>query len=166
MPPIGMGVQEPLCMPKLPFYNDHGKLPLPVRPNCKEVQVMPSRKLSPQDLQKIHDLAHQWGKIVVRHAFGDDGPGLDVDLDAMEEVAIAAARGLTAGALEQATAQQAQRLGDAQPCPACGQLCPVGHEERPIQVRGGGDFRHRDPLCHCPACRRDFFPSAAPPRPR
>jgi hypothetical protein len=153
-------------MPKLPFYNDQGKLPVPVRRNCKEVQVMPSRKLSPQDLQKIHDLAHQWGKIVVRHAFGDEGPGLDVDLDTMEAVAVAAARGLTAGALEQATAQQAQRLGDAQPCPACGQLCPVGHEERSIQVRGGGDFCHRDPVCHCPACRRDFFPPAALPPPR
>src|SRR5262249_4632761 len=57
---------------------------------------MPARPLSPQDLQKIHDLAKQWGKIVVRRAFGDDGPGLDVDLSAMEQVAGAAARGLTA----------------------------------------------------------------------
>jgi len=126
---------------------------------------MPARQFSPQDLQKIHDLAHQWGKIVVRHAFGDGGPGLNVDLAPMEEVAVAAARGLTAGALEQATAQQARRLGEAQPCPGCGQLCPVGHEERPVQVRGG-EFQHREPACHCPACRRDFFPSTAPPRPR
>ena len=82
---------------------------------------MAAREFSPQDLQKIHDLAHQWGKIVVRHAFGDEGPGLEVDLAAMEEVAVAAARGLTAGALEQATAQQARRLGEALPCPRCGQ---------------------------------------------
>jgi hypothetical protein len=82
----------------------------------------------------------------------------------MEEVAVAAAHGLTAGALEQATAQQARRLGEAQPCPGCGQLCPVGHEERPVQVRGG-EFQHREPACHCPACRRDFFPPTAPPRP-
>ena len=126
---------------------------------------MPARQFSPQDLQKIHDLAHQWGKIVVRHAFGDDGPGLEVDLAAMEEVAVAAARGLTAGALEQATAQQARRLEEALPCPGCGQLRPVGHEERPVQVRGG-EFQHREPACHCPACRRDFFPPTAPPRPR
>jgi hypothetical protein len=80
----------------------------------------------------------------------------------MEEVAVAAARGLTAGALEQAAAQQAQRLGEAQPCPNCGQLCPAGHDERPVQVRGG-ERQHREPVCHCPACRRDFFPSTAPP---
>jgi hypothetical protein len=35
-----------------------------------------------------------------------------------------------------------------------------------VKVRGGGDFLHREPACHCPACRRDFFPSATPPRPR
>src|SRR4051794_34282900 len=34
--------------------------------------------------------AKQWGKIVVRRAFGEHGPGLDVDLDAMEQVAAAA----------------------------------------------------------------------------
>jgi hypothetical protein len=55
-------VQEPLCMAKQVFYNNEVKLLHPVRSNCKEVQVMPSRKLSPQDLQQIHDLAHQWGK--------------------------------------------------------------------------------------------------------
>ena len=122
---------------------------------------MPAREFSPQDLQKIHDLAHQWGKIVVRHAFGDEGPGLDVDLAALEEVAVAAARGLTAGALEQATAQQARRLGEAQPCPGCGQPCPVGHEERPVQVRGGGvpAPRARLPL---PGLPPGFFPLNGP----
>jgi hypothetical protein len=125
---------------------------------------MPTRKLSPQDLQAVHDLARQWGKIVARRAFGDDGPGLDVDLDALEEVAVAAARGLTAGTLEEATARQAQRLGDSQPCPTCGQLCPVAHEARTVFVRGG-EFLHREPLCHCPACRRDFFPPTAPAGP-
>jgi hypothetical protein len=86
---------------------------------------MASSKLSDKDLAEIHSLAKQWGKIVVRRAFGNDGPGLDVDLDAMEQVAAAAAAGLTAGSLEEATRQQAQRLGAEQPCPACGCLCPV-----------------------------------------
>ena len=54
---------------------------------------MATRKLTPEEVQAITRLAKQWGKIVVRHAFGDQGPGLDVDLTQMEEVAYAAAKG-------------------------------------------------------------------------
>jgi hypothetical protein len=121
---------------------------------------MGSRKLSAADLAQITKLAKGWGKIVVRQAFGDGGPGLDVDLTQMEDVAVAAAAGLTAGALEEATAQQGRLLGTEQPCPTCGHLCGVTGEERPVEVRGGV-FEHREPKCYCPACRRDFFPSAS-----
>ena len=121
---------------------------------------MAARKLTPQELQAIRALATQWGKIVARHAFGDAGPGLDVDLLALEEVATAAAHGLNAGTLATLLEQQAQALPAEQPCPACGQLCPVGHDPRPL-VGHGGTLTYQEPLCHCPACRRDFFPSAA-----
>jgi hypothetical protein len=123
---------------------------------------MGSRKLTPEDLERIAELAKGWGKVVVRRAFGEAGPGLDVDLDQMEQVAVAAAHGLTAGALEEATAQQGRLLGSEQPCPACGRRCGVRPQERPIQVRGGTRFQHREPECYCPTCRRAFFPSASP----
>ena len=122
---------------------------------------MAAREFSPQDLQKIHDLAHQWGKIVVRHAFGDDGPGLDVDLAAMEQLATAAAQGLTEGTLAYLLEQHAQRLGDEQPCPDCGRPCAIRREPRDLHVRGG-PVRQSEPICHCPDCRRDFFPPTAP----
>lgn len=125
---------------------------------------MSTSKLSAADLQRITDLAHQWGKIVVRQHWGESGPGLDVTLDQMEEVAIAAVRGLLAGTLEGATQQQAQALATPQPCPDCGHLCPVTTEVRRVTVRGG-TFDHREPKAHCPACRRDFFPSASPSAP-
>ena len=120
---------------------------------------MATSRLTPQELQTIRDLAAQWGKIVARRAFGDDGPGLDVDLLALEQVAAAAARGLTEGTLATLLEQQAQALPPDHPCPGCGQLCPVTHEPRPL-VGHGGTLIYREPLCHCPACRRDFFPSA------
>ena len=123
---------------------------------------MGSRKLSREDLENIKQLAKSWGKIVVRRAFGDEGPGLDVDLAQMEEVAVAAAAGVTAGALEEATGQQARHLGAEQACPQCGKLCGVAEDERAVQVRGGS-FQHREPVCYCPACRRSFFPSASAP---
>ena len=56
---------------------------------------MASRKVSAKDLDEVRKLAERWGKIIARKAFGESGPGLDVDLDAMEEVAVAAAQGLT-----------------------------------------------------------------------
>ena len=121
---------------------------------------MATTKLTPQELQNIRDLAAQWGKIVARRAFGDAGPGLDADLTTLEQVAAAAARGLTEGTLTTLLEQQAQSLPAEQPCPACGQRCPVNQEARPL-VGQGGTFSYREPLCHCPACRRDFFPSTA-----
>lgn len=121
---------------------------------------MPTRKLSPEELQAVTRLAKQWGKIVVKHAFGEQGPGLDVDFAQMEQVASAAAQGLAEGALETATAQQGQLMGEKQPCPHCGQLCTVGSAERPLRA-SGGVVQLREPKCYCPTCRRDFFPSAS-----
>lgn len=135
---------------------------LPNFSNLKDDLAMGSRKLTPEDLDRITLLAMSWGKIVVRQAFGDDGPGLDVDLEPREQVALAAARGLTAAALEQATTQQAQRLGNEQPDPPCGRPCAVLPHERPLPARGA-TFAHREPQCYCPTCRRDFFPSTPTP---
>jgi len=84
---------------------------------------MPRRQHTPELLQEIRDLAQGWGKIVARRAFGEGGPGLDVDFDTMEQVARIAAAGLTEGALASALEQQARALGDTQPCPACAWSC-------------------------------------------
>ena len=129
---------------------------------------MSQRALSPERLREIRDLAAQWGKIVARRSFGEAGPDLGVDLSAMEQVAEAAAAGLTEGTLAALLERQAEALGAQQPCPGCGRLCPVGFEERPLAVQGGR-LTLREPVCHCPDCRRDFFPPTdlpAPGRPR
>ncbi len=125
---------------------------------------MPRRELSPEVLQEIRDLAAGWGKIVARRAFGADGPGLDTDFDTLEQLARAAAAGLTEGALATLLEQQAQALGERQPCPDCGTPCPVRREPRTLAFPGG-TLPQREPVCHCPACRRDFFPPAAPAPP-
>ncbi len=126
---------------------------------------MPRRPFTPEELQELRDLAAQWGKIVARRAFGDDGPGLDTDLDLMEQVAQAAAAGLNEGTLQHLLERQTLSLGQQQPCPSCRRPCPVEREPRPLAVRGGS-IQHDEPVCHCPGCRRDFFPPAAPPASR
>ncbi len=155
-------MQDALCAIERRRYDWGLKFALLNFPNVKDDNIMATRKFTPEELQAIRRLAKQWGKIVVRHAFGEQGPGLDVDLTQMEEVAYAAAQGLTAGALEEATAQQGQQLGEQLPCPQCHRLCPVKPEERPIQAKGGA-FQLREPKGYCPTCRRDFFPSASAP---
>ena len=122
---------------------------------------MATRKLGPDDLKRIEELAKGWGKIIVRQQWGEQGPGPDVTLTQMEEVAMTAVRALLAGTLEVGTLQQAVQLGEQQGCPECGRLCPLEREPRPIVVRTGTTFEHQEPKGHCPACRRDFFPSAS-----
>ena len=117
--------------------------------------------LKPEDLRDIRELAAAWGKIVARRAFGPEGPTLDVDFTCLEELAQEAARGLTEGTLAVLLEQQANALGDEQPCPTCGRPCPVTRELRVLHLKGGQPVQHQEPVCHCPACRRDFFPPAA-----
>lgn len=120
---------------------------------------MATSQLSAQNLQELRDLAAQWGKIVARRAFGETGPGLDLDLTAMEQVADAAARGLTEGTLTTLLEQQAQALASAYPCPDCRESCPVRQVPRSLICRGG-PITDAEPVCYCPGCRRDFFPPA------
>lgn len=122
---------------------------------------MATPKLTAEDLKRVEELAKGWGKIIVRQHWGEQGPGLDVTLTQMEEVAMAAVRALLAGTLEVGTLQQAVQLGEQQACPGCGRMCPLDREPRPIVVRTGTTFEHQEPKAHCPACRRDFFPSAS-----
>ena len=129
---------------------------------------MARRRITPQELDELRQLAAQWGKIVARRAFGDSGPGLDVDFDAMEQIAQAAAAGLTEGTLQTLLEHQATALGDEQPCPECGRPCVVRRHPRPVRTRGA-NVQQDEPICHCPDCRRDFFPPTADPaagRPR
>jgi hypothetical protein len=131
--------------------------------NFKEGAKMAKVKLTSEEIARIEDLAKSWGKIVVRRHWGEQGPGLDVDLNEMEEVAMVAVRALLAGTLETATLQQADQLGPEQACPECGRMCSLQRDPRPIVARTGSSFDHNEPKAHCPACRRDFFPSAPDP---
>ena len=42
---------------------------------------MPFTKAQLEDSSELRDMAYGWGKIVSRRAYGEEGPGLDVDFD-------------------------------------------------------------------------------------
>jgi len=131
---------------------------IPTRRKFKEEYTMPFTKAQPDESSKLHDMAYGWGKIASRRAYGDEGPGLDIDFDSIETMAVDVGQAVVRGAIEEALKTQLKLLGDHQPCPECSRACPVGKEARSIQVRGG-TISYDEPVGHCPACRRDFFPS-------
>ncbi len=120
---------------------------------------MPTPRFTTAELRQLHDLARQWAKIVSKRAFGDDGPGLDVDFRTMEQIAAAAAHGLIEGTLELLLRQQADKLPDEQPCPDCRKLCPTESHQRSLTAQGA-EVEQTERLAHCPDCRRDLFPPA------
>jgi hypothetical protein len=125
-------------------------------PKFMEELIMPFKRARTPNPREILPLAEDWGKVVARRAFGDDGPDLDLDFDTIEEVAFQAAQAVLRGTIQQALSQQVRKLGDAQPCPQCQRVCPVETEPRKLVVRGA-TVPYDEPKCHCPTCRRDFF---------
>jgi hypothetical protein len=120
---------------------------------------MSTPRFTAEELDRLRELAAEWGKIVSKRTFGDDGPGLDIDFRTMEQIATAAAQGVTEGALQQMLAQQAQKVPEQSPCPACGRLCATQPHTRTL-VAQGATVQQTEQIAHCPACRRDFFPPA------
>jgi hypothetical protein len=119
---------------------------------------MAGRQLNPDKIREIRDFAAQWGKIVARRALDEAGANASLDFQAMEDLAAAAAAGLTEGTLAALLEQRAGTLPAEVSCPHCGHLCPVRSEERPLTLSTGQTIPLSEPVAHCPACRRDFFP--------
>lgn len=106
-------------------------------------------------VQRVADAA----RMLTLEIYGEEGPPLDADIDELEDWAVLAARAAFDGVLAQALRLQAQRLPKELPCPGCQGLCEVRREERTVRGRLGS-ATIQEPVCHCPACERDFFPSA------
>jgi hypothetical protein len=120
---------------------------------------MATSRFTLEELDQLRALASQWAKIVSKRAFGDDGPGLDVDFRTFEQIAAAAAHGLTEGTLQLLLEQQADKLPEQQAWPHCGKLCLTQPHTRSLSAQGA-EVQQVERVAHCPDCRRDFFPPA------
>ena len=120
---------------------------------------MTPEQRSERKRKQLEEAARVWGELVAREQLQGENC-LDFDLFAIENLAAIAARGVVRGMVETITAEQAEALGAEHPCPGCGQHVHLDHRSRPIQVRGGA-ANLPEPVGHCSACRRDFFPSAS-----
>ena len=119
---------------------------------------MPFCKSPSMDRTGVERMAEGWGKVVARRVHEE--VGLDLDADDIEQMAAEAARAVARGTIADLLERKAALLGAEQPCPGCGRPCAVRRAPRTIDF-WGGPVDYAEPKCHCPACRRDFFPSAA-----
>ena len=95
--------------------------------------------------------------------FGPDGPPLETTFAEIEQFGHEVGK-LVARALdEKLTTQHAAHFQGMAACPSCGTECSVAESPhaRDVQTTDGVVPLH-EPICHCPVCHRDFFPSAYP----
>jgi hypothetical protein len=114
-------------------------------------------KFSPEFLDQLRELAVRWGKTAAERATAEVGSNLTMDFRDVEQLAALIAAGVTEGTVTTLLDKQAHALGE-QPCPACGTCCPVNYLDRPLTLETGQIISMHEPICHCPKCRRDFFP--------
>ncbi len=119
---------------------------------------MPFRKSPSMDPTGIGRAAEGWGKVVARRVHEEVGPELDLDADDIEQCAKQAACAVAKAAIEELLERKAATPGPEQPCPECQRLCPVARAPRTVHF-WGAPVQYQEPKGHCPACRRDFFPS-------
>jgi hypothetical protein len=84
----------------------------------------------------------------------------DVPFHVLEAAGHALGRSVAQATTERLALARTERLSEPQPCPTCGRQCPLLHRERPLETVDG-PIELCEPVCHCSACRRDFFPSAS-----
>ena len=93
--------------------------------------------------------------------FGEDGPPLETTFAEIEAFGHKVGRIVARSVDESLTSQHADYFQGESKCPSCGHRCDISdiRESRSVQTTDG-DVPIQEPICHCPACNRDFFPSA------
>lgn len=113
------------------------------------------KAVSPQVAEKLRELA----TLFAQEAYGEEGrPPLETTFAEMEEIGHQAGQ-LLAGVIDQQfTATHGEHFAESQTCPQCGGSHDASSQERELLTRDG-PVMLSEAACHCPACRRDFFPS-------
>lgn len=94
--------------------------------------------------------------------FGLDGPPPETTFAEIEEFGHEVGKMVARAVDEKLTNQHATHFLGTADCPCCGTTCSVAEnpDTRDVQTTDG-DVPLREPICHCPVCDRDFFPSAS-----
>lgn len=109
---------------------------------------------SKEDQLAVERLAKKFGVDLE----GNDVAGADATFTSIETAARKVGQAVTRRITEDLAIQQTQLVNHPQACPTCQKLCEVEVRKREFTT-GDGRIDLREAVCHCSACRRDFFPS-------
>ena len=111
---------------------------------------------SPAVRRKLQELA----ELIAEERFGEAGVPKEITFSEIEEIGHQVGQ-LAAGTVDQTLqVRHTEHLAEVESCPGCGLDCVIERRERPLQTRDG-TIELDEPICHCHACERDFFPSAS-----
>lgn len=111
---------------------------------------------SPAVRRKLQELA----ELIAQERFGEAGIPQEFTFSEIEEIGHQVGQ-LAAGTVDQTLQQQhAEHLVGVASCPECGCDCELERRARSLQTRDG-TVELDEPVGHCHACERDFFPSAS-----
>lgn len=93
--------------------------------------------------------------------YGSDGPPENTTFSEIEQFGHEVGRMMGRAVDQQLASQHAERFQKASACPICQTVYEPkpSSAEREIQT-SDGRVPLAEPVCHCSACHRDFFPSA------
>lgn len=111
----------------------------------------------PEDQQALETVAKKIGV----NLQADDLAGEQATFASIEAAASKMGQAVTRHVMEELAIQQTQLLDQDQPCPTCQKLCSVKVNDRTLTT-AEGPISLPEAVCHCSACRRDFFPSTHP----
>ena len=112
---------------------------------------------SPAVRRKLQELA----ELIAEERFGEEGIPKEITFSEIEEIGHQVGQ-LAAGTVDQTLQQQhAEQLAEVAPCPECGLDCVIERPRRRSLQTRDGTVELDEPVCHCHACERDFFPSAS-----
>jgi hypothetical protein len=114
---------------------------------------MSGKKFSEEEWQTLVVLAGRLGICL---------PALDGRPPRFSELELAAhrlGRAIAQGTTSRLAAARAEQSAERELCPTCGSSCPIEQQEREL-ITLDGPAELLEPVAHCSACRRDFFPSA------
>ena len=112
---------------------------------------------SAEDQQALDNIAK---KIGINLQAGDLA-GEEATFASIEAAASKIGQAVTRHVMEDLAIQQTRLLDQDQACPSCQKLCPVKVTDRTLMT-AEGPVNLPETVCHCSACRRDFFPSTRP----
>ncbi len=78
---------------------------------------MPFTRGQSDNSSQLCATAYGWGKIASRRAFGEQGPGLDLDYESIESMADEVGQAVIKGSIEEVLKDQLQLLDEQQLCP-------------------------------------------------